>query len=61
MGITLILLFHPDSYPKPYTFSHNHGSGTWLYLKGTDPIGDAPIFDATMIMGGSVTFNNKKT
>ncbi len=24
------------------------------YLKGNDPIGDTPIFDWTMIMGGSV-------
>ena len=23
------------------------------YLKGKDPIGDTPIFDWTMIMGGS--------
>ncbi len=25
------------------------------YLKGNDPIGDTPIFDGTMIMGGNVT------
>ena len=24
------------------------------YLKGNEPIGDTPIFDWTMIMGGSV-------
>ena len=24
------------------------------FLKGNDPIGDTPIFDWTMIMGGSV-------
>ena len=29
---------------KIYTFSHNHGSGKWLYLKGNDPFGDTPIF-----------------
>ena len=28
-----------------YSFSHNHGSGKWLYLKGNDPIGDTPTFD----------------
>ena len=28
-----------------YSFPHNHGNGTWLYLKGTDPIGDTPIFN----------------
>ena len=37
-----------------YSFSHNHGSGKLLYLKGNDPIGDTQIFDWTMIMGGSV-------
>ena len=35
-----------------YSFSHNHGSGKWLYLKGSyywrDP------FLTSMIMGGSV-------
>ena len=29
---------------KIYTFSHNHGSGKWLYLKGNNPFGDTPIF-----------------
>ena len=42
-----------------YSFSHNHGSGKWLYLKGNDPIGDTPIFDGTMIMGGSVSHTQK--
>ena len=37
-----------------YSFSHNHGSGKWLYLKGNyywrDP------FLTSMITGGSVDF-----
>ena len=32
----------------------------WLYLKGNDPIGDTPIFDGTMIMGGSVRAYQRK-
>ncbi len=35
-----------------YPFSHNHGSGKWLYLKGNDYWRDP--FLISMIMGGRV-------
>ncbi len=41
-------------YSLMYSISHNHGSGTWLYLKGNYYWRD-PFF-TSMIMGGSVRF-----
>ena len=36
--------FQDKEQGKNCSFSHDHGSGKWLYLKGIDPIGDTPIF-----------------
>ncbi len=41
-----------------YSFSHNHGSGKWPYLKGNYYWGDP--FLISMIMGGSVDVSLKK-
>ena len=40
-----------------YSFSHNHGSGNWPYLKGKLLL-EGPIFHWTMFMGGRVEFPN---